>query len=171
MRTVMMKISMELLTFQLSLMADWKPSLFLYIALHIVPFLALLVPRLIIIIHQLSLCFSSSLPFSFGQYIEDITGWREDMNFMFEWRGQYLTSERSERVRYCCCHENIKFISSSQRVMFFYYMEKPIQQDQKAGIVTSLNDTTLTKVTHGGKYVTRVPDEVAYGIYGWLSSQ
>ena len=41
------------------------------------------------------------------------------MNFMFEWQGQYLTSERSERVRYCSCHENIKFISSSQRVMFF----------------------------------------------------
>ena len=51
--------------------------------------------------------------------IEDITRWREDMNFMFEWQTQYLTSERSERVRYCVCHENIKFISSSQRVMFF----------------------------------------------------
>ena len=45
--------------------------------------------------------------------IEDITRWREDMNFMFEWREQYLTSERSERVKYCSCHENIKFISSS----------------------------------------------------------
>ena len=42
--------------------------------------------------------------------IEDITRWREDMNFMFEWQQQYLTSERSERVRYCSCHENIKFI-------------------------------------------------------------
>ena len=42
------------------------------------------------------------------QYIEDITRWREDMNFMFEWQW-----------RYCSCHENIKFISSSQRVMFF----------------------------------------------------
>ena len=31
-------------------------------------------------------------------YIEDITRWREDMNFMFEWQEQYLTSERSERV-------------------------------------------------------------------------
>ena len=67
-------------------------------------------------------------------YIEDITRWREDMNFMFEWQDQYLTSER------------------------------------KAGIVTSLNDTTLTKVTYG-KYATRVPDEVAYGIYEWFSSQ
>jgi len=59
----------------------------------------------------------------------------------------------------------------------FYYMEtkqtrreKPIHQEQKAGIVTSLNDTTLTKVTYG-KYATRVPDEVAYGIYECFSSQ
>ena len=78
------------------------------------------------------------------------------MNFMFEWQEQYLTSERSERVRYCSCLENIKFISSSQRVMFFF--------------VTSLNDTTLTKVTYG-KYATRIPDEVAYGIYEWFRSQ
>ena len=47
------------------------------------------------------------------KYIEDITRWREDMNFMFEWKEQYLTSERSERVRYCSCYENIKFITSS----------------------------------------------------------
>ena len=41
------------------------------------------------------------------------------MNFMFEWQEQYLTSERSERVKYCSCHENIKLVSSSYRVMFF----------------------------------------------------
>ena len=41
------------------------------------------------------------------------------MDFMFEWQEQYLTSERSERVRYCSCQENIKFIYSRQRVMFF----------------------------------------------------
>ena len=34
--------------------------------------------------------------------------------------------------------------------------------------MTSLIDTTLTKVTYG-KYATRVPDEVAYGIYEWFS--
>ena len=45
--------------------------------------------------------------------------WREDMDFMFEWQEQYLTNECSERVRYCSCHENIKFISLSQREMFF----------------------------------------------------
>ena len=28
--------------------------------------------------------------------IEDITRQQEDMNFMFEWQEQYLTSERSE---------------------------------------------------------------------------
>ena len=49
-------------------------------------------------------------------------------------------------------------------------MEKPIQQKQKAGIMTSLNDMTLTKVTYE-KYATRVLDELAYGIYEWFSSQ
>ena len=47
-------------------------------------------------------------------------------------------------------------------------MEKPIQQKQKTEIVTSLSDTT--QVTYG-KYATRVPDEVAYGIYEWFGSQ
>ena len=42
--------------------------------------------------------------------------------------------------------------------------------EKKVGIVTSLNDTTLAKVTYG-KYATRLPDEVAYGIYEWFSSQ
>jgi len=30
------------------------------------------------------------------------------MNFMFEGQEQYLTSERSERVRYCSCHMETK---------------------------------------------------------------
>ena len=39
---------------------------------------------------------------------------------MFEWQEQNLSSEHSEQERYnCFCHENIKFISSSQCVMFF----------------------------------------------------
>ena len=32
---------------------------------------------------------------------------------MLEWQEQYPTSERSERVRYCSCHKNIKFIHYS----------------------------------------------------------
>ena len=81
------------------------------------------------------------------------------MNFMFEWQEQY-----------CSCHENIKFIYSSQRVMFFLLHGETNSTKAKGGIMTSLKDTTLTKVTYG-KYATRVPDEVAYGIYEWFSSQ
>ena len=40
------------------------------------------------------------------------------MNFIFEWSTQYLTSERSERVRYQVEHEKIKFISISRHVIF-----------------------------------------------------
>ena len=40
------------------------------------------------------------------------------MNFMFK-NNISRVSEANESVRYCSCHENIKFISSSQRVMFF----------------------------------------------------
>ena len=48
------------------------------------------------------------------------------MNFMFSWQEQqYLTSERSERVKYCSCHENIKFITSRHRVIsFINYMAR-----------------------------------------------
>ena len=43
-----------------------------------------------------------------GKYIEDITQWREDMNFIFE---------------------KIKFRSSSRRIMFFLlYREKDIDK-------------------------------------------
>ena len=50
--------------------------------------------------------------------IEDITCPRVDMNFIFEWSTRYLTSERSERVRYRVEHEKIKFISISGHVIF-----------------------------------------------------
>ena len=51
-------------------------------------------------------------------YIEDITCPRVDMNFIFEWSTRYLTSERSELVRYRVDHEKIKFISISGHVIF-----------------------------------------------------
>ena len=40
------------------------------------------------------------------------------MNFIFEWATRYLTSERSERVRYRVEHKKIKFISISGHVIF-----------------------------------------------------
>ena len=54
--------------------------------------------------------------------------------------------------------------------MFFLLYGETNSTKQKAGIVTSLNDTALTKVTYR-KYATLVPDEVAYGIYEWFSSR
>ena len=72
------------------------------------------------------------------------TRWREDMNSMFSWQEQYLTSERRSLVRSCSSHENIKFIIGGT-----------ISRKAKAGIVTSLNDTTLTKMTYGKLLVFR----------------
>ena len=53
-----------------------------------------------------------------GHYIEDNTWFRGDMKFIFECSTRYLTSERSERVRYRFEHEKINFISPSNRVLF-----------------------------------------------------
>ena len=36
-------------------------------------------------------------------YIEDKTRRREDIKFMVEWQKQYLSTGRSEQVRYCFC--------------------------------------------------------------------
>ena len=43
------------------------------------------------------------------------------MNFMFSWQEQYLTRSLRSLVRYCSCHENIKFISSRHRVISSIY--------------------------------------------------
>ena len=47
-------------------------------------------------------------------YIEDITRWREDMNFMFEWQEQYLTSERKPR------EHKIHIFQLTCNVFFYY---------------------------------------------------
>ena len=87
------------------------------------------------------------------------------MNFMFEWQEQYLTSE----IFFLPREHKIHIFEPTCNVLFIIWRLN-IQQKQKARIVTSLNGTTLAKVTYG-KYATRVPDEVAYGIYEWFSSQ
>ena len=46
-------------------------------------------------------------------YIEDITLWCEDMDFIFKGWKQYFI------VKYCFHHEKIKFISSSHHVILF----------------------------------------------------
>ena len=40
--------------------------------------------------------------------IQDITRWREDMNFMFEWQEQYLTNERGPDERSRTFSENFR---------------------------------------------------------------
>ena len=49
----------------------------------------------------------------------------------------------------------------SEYVSIILRQIQPIQQKQKPAIMTSLNDTTLAKVTYG-KYPTQVPDQEAY---------
>ena len=49
--------------------------------------------------------------------------------FYFQVAKQCFTNERSEWVKYCYCHEKIKFMSSSRRVMFFLlYRQKDIHK-------------------------------------------
>ena len=68
-----------------------------------------------------NVCEITSKSLAGAVYIEGITWWREDMNFIFSWQKQYL--------KYCFCHEKIKFISSSCRVMFFLlYRQKDIDK-------------------------------------------
>ena len=45
----------------------------------------------------------------------------EDMNFMFSWQEQHLTHSLGSLVRYCSCHENIKFISAGHCVISSIY--------------------------------------------------
>ena len=74
---------------------------------------------------------------------KNITRWLEDMNFMFSWQEQYLTSERSERVRYCSCHSNIKFISSRHRVISSIYEE---DENMLVGITLLRQDVLVAEV-------------------------
>ena len=49
--------------------------------------------------------------------------------FYFRVAKQYFTNEPSEWVKYCFCHEKIKFMPLSRRVMFFLlYRQKDIDK-------------------------------------------
>ena len=77
------------------------------------------------------------------------------MNFMFEWQEQDLTHSLRSLVRSCFCHENIKFISSSQRVMFFLLYGETISTKAKGGNrdVIERYDThkgDIWKIRHSG---------------------
>ena len=92
------------------------------------------------------------------------------------YRGYYTVARRYEF--YVRVARTILFLPREHKIhifeptcnVLFIIWRLNIQQKQKAGIVTSFNDTTPAKVTYE-KYATRVPDEVAYGIYEWFRSQ
>ena len=93
------------------------------------------------------------------------------------YRGYYTVARRYEfyvRVARTIFHKwaqrtsEILFLPREHKIHIFEPTCNVLKE--KEVIVTSLNDTTLAKVTYG-KYPTQVPYEVAYGIYEWLSSQ
>ena len=79
------------------------------------------------------------------------------------------TVSRTSEILFLPREHKIHIFEPTCEVLFIIWILN-IERKKKAGIITSLNDTTLTKVTYG-KYATRVPDEVAYGIYELFSFQ
>ena len=62
-----------------------------------------------------------------GVYIEDITLWHKDMNFIFEWQNNNFMNERSELNIVFATRK--KIISSSRHVMFHLsYKQKDINK-------------------------------------------
>ena len=63
-------------------------------------------------------------------YIEDITRWCEDMNFIFEWQGKTIFYERAQRVsKILFLPRENKIHIFSRRVMFFLlYRQKDIDK-------------------------------------------
>ena len=77
------------------------------------------------------------------------------MNFMFLRQEQYLTRSLRSLVRYCSCHSNVKFISSSQCVMFFLLYGETNSTKAKGGNrdVIERYDTHkggIRKICHSG---------------------
>ena len=68
---------------------------------------------------------------------------------------QPFSCEPSKRARYCSCHKNIKFISSSQRVMFFLLYGETNSKKAKGGNCNVIEryDTDkgdIRKIRHSG---------------------
>ena len=68
---------------------------------------------------QKKIIFEGRIKLNHNIYIEDITRWREDMNFIFEWINNILRTSAASEIKYCFCHKKIKFISWSHGVIFF----------------------------------------------------
>ena len=89
--------------------------------------------------------------------------------FYFRVAKQYFTNERSEYVKYCFCHEKIKFISSSRPVMsFLLYRQKDIDNiiegNDRHYVIDKLR-VRLWKINHSG------PGCCFYEFYEWYIFQ
>ena len=89
--------------------------------------------------------------------------------FYFRVAKQYFTNERSEYVKYCFCHEKIKFKSSSRRVMsFLLYRQKDIDKiiegNDRHYVIDKLR-VRLWKINHSG------PGCCFYEFYEWYIFQ
>ena len=75
--------------------------------------------------------------------MEDITRWREDMNFIFEWQNNISRTS-------CACfyHEKTKVISSSRRVMFFFllYRQKDIDKILEGNYLNYVIDKLMCEI-------------------------
>ena len=86
--------------------------------------------------------------------------------FYFRVAKQYFTNERSEWVKYCFCHEKIKFISSSRPVMFFLLYRQKEFRREITEITSSINSRVrLWKINHSG------PGCSFYEFYEWYIFQ
>ena len=75
---------------------------------------------------------------------------------MFEWQEQYLTSERSERVRYCSCHEKhqIRIFELTCNVLL---LSK--RTDNGVSDDFPKNSDHFPKISEGFPKLSRRPDE------------
>ena len=76
--------------------------------------------------------------------------------FYFRVAKQYFTNKRSEWVKYCFCHEKIKFISSSRRVRIFL-----LYRHADDGIFDDFLKISdhLPKISEDVPKLFRIPDE------------
>ena len=67
--------------------------------------------------------------------------------FYFRVAKQYFTNEHNEWIKYCFCHEKIKFISSSRHVMFFLlYRQKDIDKIIELREITEITSLINSRV-------------------------
>ena len=76
--------------------------------------------------------------------------------FYFRVAKQYFTKSLRSFVKYCFCHEKIKFISSSRRVMFFLLYrqkdnDKVIERNDRNYVIDKLTSEIMENKPLGSR--------------------